>query len=99
MQLVAIGIGSVEAAKDFAAKTKFPVDRLYADDSAAACDALGFAPGWGREGGPGAWVAKIPFANGYVKLLVMCAGIGSPGTLKEVLLCSSSCLHTERVMT
>lgn len=64
---------------------RFPIDKLYADKAAGCYKALGFAPGWGREGGPGAWAAKLPFVNGYVKLLVMCAGIGSPGTLREVI--------------
>eukprot|EP00192_Tetraselmis_astigmatica_P005362 CAMPEP_0117674522 /NCGR_PEP_ID=MMETSP0804-20121206/15089_1 /TAXON_ID=1074897 /ORGANISM="Tetraselmis astigmatica, Strain CCMP880" /LENGTH=529 /DNA_ID=CAMNT_0005483409 /DNA_START=75 /DNA_END=1664 /DNA_ORIENTATION=- len=85
VKVVAIGIGNVEAAQCFAKKTNFPVGCLYADETAACCKALGFAPGWGREGGPGAWAAKLPLMNGYVKLIVMCTGIGSPGTLKEVI--------------
>lgn len=85
VRVVAVGIGSVSAAKAFAAKTNFPIERLYADETAAAVSALGCAPGWGREGGPGAWAANLPFVNGFVKLIVMCAGIGSPGTLKEVI--------------
>lgn len=83
--LVAVGIGSVDAAREFATRTNFPLDRLYADDSAAAYDALGFAPGFGREGGAFGWIGeKLPFVNGYAKLLVMCAGVGSPGTLAAV---------------
>lgn len=84
--LVAVGIGSVDAAKEFATRTNFPLDRLYADDTAAAYDALGFSPGFGRSGGAFGWVGdKLPFVNGYAKLIVMCAGIGSPGTLAAVL--------------
>jgi hypothetical protein len=46
---------------------------------------LQFAPGFGREGGAFGWLeSKAPFVNGYAKLLVMCAGIGSPGTLAAV---------------
>ena len=83
--LVAVGIGSVDAAREFATRTNFPLDRLYSDDSAAAYDALGFAPGFGREGGAFGWIGeKLPFVNGYAKLLVMCAGVGSPGTLAAV---------------
>ena len=67
--LVAVGIGSVDAAREFATRTNFPLDRLYADDSAAAYDALGFAPGFGREGGAFGWIGeKLPFVNGYAKL-------------------------------
>lgn len=83
--LVCVGIGSVEAARKMADLTGFPRERLFADAGAASHAALGCAPGWGREGGPGAWAASIPAINGYVKLMVMCAGIGSPGTLKEVI--------------
>lgn len=83
--LVAVGIGSVDAAKEFAARTNFPLDRLYADETAASYGVLGFSPGFGRSGGEFSWVGdKLPFVNGYVKLLVMCAGIGSPGTLAAV---------------
>ena len=46
---------------------------------------LRFAPGFGREGGALGWLeSAAPFVNGYAKLLVMCAGIGSPGTLAAV---------------
>jgi len=83
--LVAVGIGSVEAAKEFSRRTNFPLDRLYADETAAAYQALDFAPGFGRDGGELGWIGeKFPFVNGYAKLLVMCAGIGSPGTLGVV---------------
>ena len=83
--LVAVGIGSVDAAKEFASRTNFPLDRLYADENAASYAAMGFSPGFGRSGGEFDWVAeKLPFVNGYIKLLIMCAGIGSPGTLAAV---------------
>jgi hypothetical protein len=83
--LVAVGIGSVEAAVEFSRRTNFPSDRLYCDETAAAYEALDFAPGFGREGGELGWIGeKLPFVNGYAKLLVMCAGIGSPGTLGAV---------------
>ena len=83
--LAAVGIGSLEAAKEFCRRTNFPLDRLYVDETAAAYKALDFAPGFGRAGGELGWIGeKLPFVNGYVKLLVMCAGIGSPGTLASV---------------
>ena len=77
--LVAVGIGSVEAAKEFSLRTNFPLDRLYADETAAAYQALDFAPGFGRAGGKLGWIGeKLPFVNGYAKLLVMCAGLARP---------------------
>jgi hypothetical protein len=46
---------------------------------------LGFSPGFGRPGGAFGWIGeKLPAINGYAKLLVMCAGVGSPGTLAAV---------------
>ena len=83
--VVAIGIGSVEAARSFAKRTRFPIENLYADPEAKTHAALGFAPGLGRKGGAFEWIEdKAPFVNGYAKLLLMCAGIGSPGTLPAV---------------
>ena len=85
VQVVAVGIGSVDAAKFFCEKTKFPIEKLYADETGGAYDALKFEPGFGRTGGEFGWIQeKVPSINGYVKLLVMCAGIGSPGTLAAV---------------
>lgn len=83
--VVAVGIGSAESAREFASRTGFPLDRLYADPTASTHAALGFAPGFGRAGGEFGWIEeKLAFVNGYAKLLVMCAGIGSPGTLQAV---------------
>ena len=79
--VTAVCIGSRGAAEAFASCTRFPVDLLLADDSAACYAALGFAPGAGRPGGPAQWLAGT---SGMAKLFVMCAGIGSPGTLPEV---------------
>jgi hypothetical protein len=42
--LVAVGIGSVDAAREFAARTNFPLDRLYADETAATYSALVGSP-------------------------------------------------------
>jgi hypothetical protein len=79
--VTAVCIGNRGAAQAFASFTRFPSDRLYSDASAACYAALGFAPGAGRPGGPAQWLAP---ASGMAKLMVMCAGIGSPGTLSEV---------------
>ena len=79
--VTAVCIGTRGAAEAFSSFTRFPADRLYSDASAACYAALGFAPGAGRPGGPAQWLAP---ASGMAKLMVMCAGIGSPGTLPEV---------------
>ena len=83
--VVAVGLGSAASARAFCDKTNFPIDKLHADETGSAYAALQFAPGFGREGGAfGGLESKAPFVNGYAKLLVMCAGIGSPGTLAAV---------------
>ena len=81
VRVAAVGVGSVEGARLFARLTNFPLDMLHADPEAACYAALGFAPGAGRAGGP---LAELQGAPGAVKLLAMCAGLGSPGTLAEV---------------
>jgi len=82
VEVVAIGIGSLAAARKFCTSTGFPMGNLYADTTGKAAMALGFPPGLGRKGGElESLEGKV---NGYVKLLLMCAGIGSPGTLREV---------------
>lgn len=79
--VVAFGVGTPEAARAFAKFTNFPPELLYADPTAACYAALRFAPGAGRAGGP---LPALQAAPGGVKLLAMCAGLGSPGTLNEV---------------
>ena len=85
VEVVAVGIGSLSSAKAFCEYTNFPIEKLYADETGAAYAKLNFEPGFGREGGAFGWIEEnAPFVNGYAKLLVMCAGIGSPGTLSAV---------------
>ena len=74
-------IGTAAAAAAFGEYTNFPVARLYADPSAACHAALGYEPGAGRAGGEALYLSSLP---GMAKLMAMCAGVGSPGTLKEV---------------
>jgi hypothetical protein len=81
VRVAAIGVGTPAAARAFAQFTNFPLDMLYADPDAACYEALRFAPGAGRPGGPLPLLNAVP---GQVKLLAMCAGLGSPGTLTEV---------------
>jgi hypothetical protein len=81
VRVAAVGVGSVQGARLFSQLTRFPLDLLHADPDAACYAALRFAPGAGRPDGPLAGLQGTP---GGVKLLAMCAGLGSPGTLAEV---------------
>lgn len=74
-EVVAVGIGSLEAAREFASLTSFPLSSLYVDETAAAYKAMGFSTGFEPP-------VKV---NPYVRLGTMLTGIGSPGTIKEVL--------------
>jgi hypothetical protein len=69
----AIAIGDAAGAERFCAFTGFPRGALQVQTDAALHQALGLYAGLQTPGGP--WPA----------LLLMCAGIGSPGTLQEVL--------------
>ena len=69
----AIGIGDDAGADRFCQFTGFPRDRLLADAEPQLHQALGLYAGLQLAGGP------------WPGLLLMCAGIGSPGTLTEVL--------------
>lgn len=73
IELVAIGIGNEAGRQRFCGFTGFPAERLQVDPTPELHRALGLYPGLATPGG--AWPA----------LLLMCAGIGSPGTLAEVL--------------
>ena len=69
----AIAIGDAAGAKRFCGFTGFPRAALQVEPTAELHQALGLYAGLQTPGGP--WPA----------LLLMCAGIGSPGTLQEVL--------------
>ncbi|MGB1416765.1 MAG: peroxiredoxin-like family protein [Synechococcus sp.] len=73
IQVHAIGIGNSTSADRFCAFTGFPRDHLSVDPSAELHQELGLYAGLSTGGGP------------WTNLLLMCAGIGSPGTLKEVI--------------
>jgi hypothetical protein len=72
IRLLAIGIGDQAGADRFCAYTAFPRPCLQADAEPVLHRALGLYEGLAAPGG--AWAS----------LLLMCAGLGSPGTLKEV---------------
>ena len=67
------GIGNAASAERFAAFTGFPLQQLTADPSPLLHESLGLESGLQLPGGP------------WPGFLLMCAGVGSPGTLREVL--------------
>jgi hypothetical protein len=73
IQVLAIAIGDGDGADRFCSFTGFPRERLQVEADASLHRALGCSPGLQLPGGP--WPA----------LFLMCAGIGSPGTLAEVV--------------
>eukprot|EP00798_Chlamydomonas_sp_ICE-L_P028457 gene28456-31603_t len=75
VKVVVVGLGSVANAREFCRVLKFPTENLYCDPDGIAYKALNFSPGFGPE-------MEI---SPYAKLLPMLMGIGSPGTLQEVI--------------
>jgi len=73
LHLLAIGIGDDDSADRFCAFTGFPRSCLQVEGDNRLHLALGLYQGLQAPGGP------------WPNLLLMCAGIGSPGTLQEVL--------------
>ncbi len=75
----AIGIGDRSAGQKFCEYTGFPQAWLFVDPSAKIHQQLELYPGLS---------VKLPFLstgqNAWLNLMLMCAGIGSPGTLAEV---------------
>lgn len=80
IEVRAVGIGDRSAGQKFCTYTGFPPGHLHVDSTAALHNQLNLYKGlsWNIPG-------LSPQQNGYFNLLLMCAGIGSPGTLKEVL--------------
>jgi len=72
IQLLAIGIGDDDSADRFCTFTGFPRSCLQVEGDNSLHLALGLYQGLQAPGGP------------WPNLLLMCAGIGSPGTLAEV---------------
>jgi len=73
IQLLAIAIGDSAGAERFCAFTGFPRECLQVEADDSLHRELGLYTGLQAPGGP------------WPGLLLMCAGIGSPGTLAEVL--------------
>lgn len=75
----AVGIGDRSSGQAFCAYTGFPEESLLLDPEGTLHQALGLYPGL---------TLSLPGLNSrqnaWISLLLMCAGIGSPGTLPEV---------------
>lgn len=76
----AVGIGDRAAGQQFCAYTGFPSDCLFVDPTAVLHQALNLYPGLALK-----LPALSTAQNAWFNLVLMCAGIGSPGTLAEVL--------------
>lgn len=75
----AVGIGDRASGEQFCSYTGFPADCLFIDPTAELHQKLNLYPGLSFKL-PGLSTAQ----NSWLNLLLMCAGIGSPGTLAEV---------------
>ena len=75
----AVGIGDRASGQRFCNYTGFPADWLFVDPRAELHRQLDLYPGLSLKA-PGLSTTQ----NAYLNLLLMCAGIGSPGTLAEV---------------
>jgi len=75
----AIGIGDRRSGQQFCAYTGFPADRLFVDPNAELHQQLNLYRGLSLKV-PGLSTTQ----NAWLNLLLMCAGIGSAGTLAEV---------------
>ena len=76
----AIGIGDLPSGQQFAKFTGFPAELLFVDPTATLHRDLGLYPGLTIN-----WPGLRPGQEAWVNLMLMCAGIASPGTLREVL--------------
>lgn len=75
----AIGIGDRASGEQFCAYTGFSPDWLFIDPTAELHRQLGLYPGLSLK-----LPALSPAQNAWFNLMLMCAGISSPGTLTEV---------------
>jgi hypothetical protein len=75
----AVGIGNRESGQAFCQFTGFPADQLWVDPTADLHRQLGLYEGLSLQI-PG----LAPGQRAWVNLMLMCAGIASPGTLAEV---------------
>lgn len=76
----AIGIGDRNSGLKFSEYTKFRQDWLFVDPTAELHNLLGLYRGLSVK-----LPRFSPGQNAWLNLILMCAGLGSPGTLAEVL--------------
>lgn len=76
----AVGIGDRPSGQQFAYFTGFPADTLFVDPTAELHRQLNLYQGLTLN-----WPGLKPGQEAWVNLILMCAGIASPGTLREVL--------------
>ncbi len=74
-----VGIGDRSAGEKFCSFTGLPAEWLFVDPTAKLHTQLNLYPGLTLKA-PGFSIAQ----NAWLNLILMCAGIGSPGTLAEV---------------
>ena len=79
VQVRAVGVGDRNSGQQFCTYTGFPPEHLFVDPTGELHHQLDLYPGLD-------WKVPMltPIQNSYLNLLLMCAGIGSPGTLSEV---------------
>ena len=75
----AVGIGDRASGQQFCAYTGFPAEWLFVDPTAESHQALNLYPGLSFK-----LPALSAGQNAWLNLMLMCAGVGSPGTLAEV---------------
>jgi len=73
--VICVGLGSVNNAQKYSQLLSINKSLVFADEPGNCHNALGFSKGFAPD-------ANV---NAYLKLLPMLAGIGSPGTIQEVL--------------
>ncbi|MBC7880417.1 MAG: AhpC/TSA family protein [Anaerolineae bacterium] len=76
----AIGIGNRASGQKFCQYTGFPEQDLFVDPTAELHGQLNLYAGSTYK-----WPGLTPGQRAWLNLMLMCAGIGSPGTLAEVL--------------
>uniref|UniRef100_B8HL41 Uncharacterized protein n=1 Tax=Cyanothece sp. (strain PCC 7425 / ATCC 29141) TaxID=395961 RepID=B8HL41_CYAP4 len=76
----AIGIGDRASGQQFCNYTGFPAEALFVDPQAELHHHLGLYRGFSLS-----FPFLSPALTPWLNLMLMCAGIGSPGTLAEVL--------------
>ncbi|MDB9527816.1 peroxiredoxin-like family protein [Oscillatoria sp. CS-180] len=76
----AIGIGDRASGQQFSKFTGFPAESLFVDPTATLHRELNLYNGLSLN-----WPGLKPGQEAWVNLMLMCAGVASPGTLREVL--------------